>query len=613
MAARPLQLWRCAAPPEAAANDLPAILLYLLGELGRTPSGTFEFVRDDGDVGEIFVVGEADAAAPQFRGAVGRRNCAVVRPLSWEHGIPTSAGGKHYSRQWCMQKLELLTHLPADVDATVLIDADTYMLRDGSRIFRDQLRLLRADQFLAAPRTDARTVARVNGTSRLVIPHKSEGINSGTLALSATRMRAFAASYCPGRPWWRCVFDAEPLGYNQVGGDQAVWNWLLADHPRVWRQLPCHTHTGIDTLRPAMLRLARAVGAAPCDARLGVTEAHVFPKSLTRNGDSCEAHTSVVVDDARFGDVPREAVPWPGGVAVTHGAARLQPLARLVAALLSATDDAQKRAMLAAFPCWCHGYVRQDGAPAFGAPHGAPRATGCHELSYHMLTGAEPAAPPSSADPSTAPSFPAEDVGCARPPPKAAFCFTGQPRTFIHPEAQRSIVRALKSFGADAYTFFVLTDDDPGSSYHHPSIRSSGDGVRAAMAALRPKYASYAPLEASAAGYANERRVACGMKEEGVTHAIGSRYFMQTFYESHFKLRTCYDEVERYEGTHRFAFDWVVRMRPDVWFWAPMPLPHCRLRQDAVTFPAGVVGCSYAPCINDHICLLYTSPSPRDS
>ena len=216
MAARPLQLWRCAAPPEAAANDLPAILLYLLGELGRTPSGTFEFVRDDGDVGEIFVVGEADAAAPQFRGAVGRRNCAVVRPLSWEHGIPTSAGGKHYSRQWCMQKLELLTHLPADVDATVLIDADTYMLRDGSRIFRDQLRLLRADQFLAAPRTDARTVAKVNGSSRLVIPHKSEGINSGTLALSATRMRAFAASYCPGRPWWRCVFDAEPLGYNQV-------------------------------------------------------------------------------------------------------------------------------------------------------------------------------------------------------------------------------------------------------------------------------------------------------------------------------------------------------------------------------------------------------------
>ena len=45
-------------------------------------------------------------------------------------------------------------------------------------------------------------------------------------------------------------------------------------------------------------------------------------------------------------------------------------------------------------------------------------------------------------------------------------------------------------------------------------------------------------------------------------------------------------------------------MRPDVWFWAPMPLPHCRLRQDAVTFPAGVVGCSYAPCINDHIAYL---------
>ena len=106
-----------------------------------------------------------------------------------------------------------------------------------------------------------------------------------------------------------------------------------------------------------------------------------------------------------------------------------------------------------------------------------------------MLTGggsaAEPAAPPSSADPFTAPSFPAEDVGCANPPPKAAFCFTGQPRTFIHPEAQRSIVRALKSFGADAYTFFVLTDDDPGSS--PPPVdpfvgrrRARGDGGAAA-------------------------------------------------------------------------------------------------------------------------------------
>ena len=37
------------------------------------------------------------------------------------------------------------------------------------------------------------------------------------------------------------------------------------------------------------------------------------------------------------------------------------------------------------------------------------------------------------------------------------------------------------------------------------------------MAALRRKFASYAPLEGCAAGYANERRVACGMKEEGVT------------------------------------------------------------------------------------------------
>ena len=129
-----------------------------------------------------------------------------------------------------------------------------------------------------------------------------------------------------------------------------------------------------------------------------------------------------------------------------------------------------------------------------------------------------------------------------------------RPAAHLHSPGGAAQHRARSSRWRRRAHLFVLNDDDPGSSYHHPSIRSSGDGVRAAMAALRPKFASYAPLEAGAAGYANERRVACGMKEEGVTHAIGSRYFMQTFYESHFKLRTCYEEVERYEGTHRFAF-----------------------------------------------------------
>ena len=58
--------------------------------------------------------------------------------------------------------------------------------------------------------------------------------------------------------------------------------------------------------------------------------------------------------------------------------------------------------------------------------------------------------------------------------------------------------------------------------------------------------------------------------------------------------------MRNYEAAHAFTFDWIVRMRPDVWFFGSLPR-HCALSRHAIHFPAGVTGCGYTPCINDHI------------
>jgi len=124
--------------------------------------------------------------------------------------------------------------------------------------------------------------------------------------------------------------------------------------------------------------------------------------------------------------------------------------------------------------------------------------------------------------------------------------------------------------------------------------------VHDAMARLGAKVASYRAANASDAAYASGRRAACGFAPEGLTRAIGSRPFMRTFYETHAKLRTCLAHVRNFERARSMRFDWIVRLRPDAWFFGPLPA-YCSLDAARVSFPVGVTGCGYAPCINDHI------------
>lgn len=636
----PIGLWYCPsvaqAPGAAAAHGLPAVLLYRLGELGpEMAKHQFEFISDDASVGDVYIVADSTSSAPRLNWGLSARTCAMTRELEWADIGPLGAAGpagNHYSGKWCMQKLELLTHLPESVTTAVLVDGDAFVLPDGMRLLRDQIAELAPSQFVAAPRSDARVAWRFpNGTSMLAIPRRSEGINSGLLAVHVQRMRAFASNFCRGMPWWRCILKTQPKGYKHVGGDQAIWNALLVERPYVWRPLPCGTHLSIDALRAEVARLASANAVPLCSPRAVASSSglnftlkaeDVFSPAFRRTFDSCHPDQPVLAEDQHFGPVPRADLrfPWPSGVAVTHGAARLQPLARLVAALLTARTKLRRKEIFESFPCWCYHYIRSDGGSTFGAPRGTPLGdTGCHAIDYGLAAAVNVEArpdkkelaivtPPVSAVSdgfeSPLPSFSAEHTtACATSvkPSTAAFCFTGHPRTLIHTAAQATITQAIRSFGAHAYTFFVLTDDDGGSSWGHPPIRHHDLGaVQAAMAAFHPKVAQYGPFDPSLASYAADRRKACGMSREGLTRAIGSRPFMRTFFESHHKLRVCYEHVASFEMRHAMRFDWIVRMRPDIWFFGHLP-SHCQLSKGGITFPAGVVGCGYAPCINDHI------------
>ena len=234
----------------------------------------------------------------------------------------------------------------------------------------------------------------------------------------------------------------------------------------------------------------------------------------------------------------------------------------------------------------CHSFIRVDDRRSAASMRGAPDPTGCQGIDYQSYApfnswtsgvtkvggissshqdqlparttvsrhrerrhstsaSARPTASSSAADASASsasggvfnlmreePSILGDAAGCSTPArrPRAAFCLTGQPRTFVHPQSHQSILRAMRLFGADAYTFFVLTDDDGGGSYGHTPLRSQSELiVQAAMQKLRPKEASYGSLERpGGVDPIDERRKGCRLPLEGPRY--GGKTFSTTFW-----------------------------------------------------------------------------------
>ena len=195
--------------------------------------------------------------------------------------------------------------------------------------------------------------------------------------------------------------------------------------------------------------------------------------------------------------------------------------------------------------------------------------------------------------------------------PAVAFCFTGQPRTLTHPLTRSSLLKhAVRGFGARVTSFFYLTNDDQGaSSYGGPAVDVDVGEVQAAMAALHGAphaFQYYGPLQLS--NIAETLPADCLTQLQASTqnkpygrHSGIPRWV--AWWQTYVKLRHCYEQVIRYEEQHAMGFRWIVRIRPDLFFFGPMP--HFSVVSDiAITTPAGVIGCKEYPCLNDHLAIV---------
>ena len=229
----------------------------------------------------------------------------------------------------------------------------------------------------------------------------------------------------------------------------------------------------------------------------------------------------------------------------------------------------------------------------------------------HKLIGPE-SAQPAQAPPLTAatPSLVAQPRRCgvrSSAPPLAAFVLVGHPRTFVKSTVHEHLLRhAIKDFEAQAYTFLLLSADDHGSSKGHAVARSTDDAVGAAVARFRPKAFRYERVDAA------QPSIPADCDLESTRHRVGDYASQQCsasqkhscwlvgWWQTWERLRRAFALVREYEEAHSLRFDWIVRLRPDAWFFGPGPA-HCELsRSEGIVTPAGVAGCS-RQCLNDHL------------
>jgi hypothetical protein len=254
--------WLCPAIDRAAAAEVPAVLIYCLGEHGQSRCvQMFEFIRSDDDVGDAYVVlpdnmPEGRSGPRKFHGPLGARkpSCSRVHGKEWP-SLPFDSTG-HYSGKNTLIKIAMLDHIPQTVRSVVLIDADTHSLPGSGRRFAEQLSLLQDEQFIAVGHTGVRE--RSGG--RLFIPPLYAGINGGVMAFDLHAFRRFAKRYCPTGPWYTCVAQRwrgqkrGGLAYAAVA-DQTVWMELLTAHPKIHRYFPCGFHAETQVLTGLLNRL----------------------------------------------------------------------------------------------------------------------------------------------------------------------------------------------------------------------------------------------------------------------------------------------------------------------------------------------------------------------
>ena len=156
--------------------------------------------------------------------------------------------------------------------------------------------------------------------------------------------------------------------------------------------------------------------------------------------------------------------------------------------------------------------------------------------------------------------------------PRTAVCLAGAPRTLTREHVHRSIAERLllplRANGSVADVFVVLSLRDAAPKEQQDNrfarVDATESDVRAALAALAPRDVEI--REASAAPPANPACAFRGFMGEGADNL--ARSLAQPA-----KWETCWRMLLRAESADGARYDFVVRARPDAWWFGAHPAP----------------------------------------
>ena len=167
---------------------------------------------------------------------------------------------------------------------------------------------------------------------------------------------------------------------------------------------------------------------------------------------------------------------------------------------------------------------------------------------------------------------------------RVAICLAGGVRTFARPHVHRSIATNLIS-GLDAhvdvFAILRLADVSPKGSLEereHSRVDASRADLKKALAALGTALRSVVLDNSSSSVYGVKHNPKCELRGfMGKSYEHGMRSVAQPA-----SWARCLDHIEEAErGNGGVQYDWVIRSRPDAYWFAPHP-PACALPTDAI-------------------------------
>ena len=140
-------------------------------------------------------------------------------------------------------------------------------------------------------------------------------------------------------------------------------------------------------------------------------------------------------------------------------------------------------------------------------------------------------------------------------------------------------------------TFFYLTTDDQGSTSGDAAIVDDAAAVAAAILSFRPQRFYHGPFT-----NATPPTPACSLSplmRRPYKYDDPKITTWHVWWATWEKVRRCFNFVVEHERAFGLRYEWVVRMRADVWFFGEMP-PLCSFdAASGIVLPAGVVGCCF--------------------